>query len=361
MTITLRPSHLVAILLTLSAGWLFGQGSLTPPGAPAPSMKSLDQIESRTPVAGGTTAVTISASGSYYLTGNLTVDSGDAITITAANVTLDLRGFTISTTSATPAGSAVRIGARRVTVGNGNVSGAGTVSGATFNGGGFINGVIWTGSIPQSITVHDIAVTGCSGIGIKATSVERCVLQNIGTTGISGTIVRGCSVDPCGGTAIFGTVVSDCFGNGFTTGINGGSIANSYGASSTDASGSSGISCTAAQNCVGSGYGINGYGLTAVTAVGCTGTSQNATGLKATSATASRGLTANGVGLAALEAAECTGETTGTGLGIVSDGTLTGCFGRNLAGTSPAISGNILIGCTYGGGALSAGYKYNMP
>src|SRR6516225_8837704 len=51
------------------------QGALTPPGAPAPTMKSLDQIEARTPI------------------------SFAPFTITANNVTLDLNGFTITSTA----------------------------------------------------------------------------------------------------------------------------------------------------------------------------------------------------------------------------------------------------------------------
>src|SRR6266568_6580756 len=75
------------------------QGSLTPPGAPAPTMKTLDQIEARTPISSA--PFTITDSGSYYLTTNVTVSSGDAITIAADNVTLDLNGFTISSTRPT--------------------------------------------------------------------------------------------------------------------------------------------------------------------------------------------------------------------------------------------------------------------
>ena len=47
--------HASLVLLLLSAlnsqlSTAHAQGSLTPPGAPAPSMKSLDQIEARTPI-----------------------------------------------------------------------------------------------------------------------------------------------------------------------------------------------------------------------------------------------------------------------------------------------------------------------
>src|ERR1700679_2135209 len=91
----------VSSFLTLLSA--FCQGTLTPPGAPGPTMKSLDQIEARAAIT-NSGAVTISQSGSYYLTRNITVASGDAITIAADNVTLDLNGFTISTTTTTPSG-----------------------------------------------------------------------------------------------------------------------------------------------------------------------------------------------------------------------------------------------------------------
>src|SRR6478735_5297203 len=78
----------------------FGQGALTPPGAPAPTMKSLDQVEARTIVNSTNTpgdasnTFIISAPGSYYLTGNLTGVSGKSgIQINADDVSLDLNGF----------------------------------------------------------------------------------------------------------------------------------------------------------------------------------------------------------------------------------------------------------------------------
>jgi hypothetical protein len=77
---------------------VFPQGSLTPPAAPAPTMKTLDQIEPRTRIPGGTSGFTITASGSYYLSGNLSIASGDAVTINASNVTLDLGGFEVAST-----------------------------------------------------------------------------------------------------------------------------------------------------------------------------------------------------------------------------------------------------------------------
>lgn len=42
-----------------------------PPGAPAPTMKTLDQVEARTPIGPSTDPVTISVPGSYYFAGEI--------------------------------------------------------------------------------------------------------------------------------------------------------------------------------------------------------------------------------------------------------------------------------------------------
>src|ERR1700674_2893120 len=99
-----NPLTLIGLALVSAFGLqpsAFPQGSLTPPGAPAPAMKTLGQIEPRTPISFAPFIIT--QPGSYYLTTNLTVPSGDAIDIATNRVTLDLNGFTIPST-ANPAG-----------------------------------------------------------------------------------------------------------------------------------------------------------------------------------------------------------------------------------------------------------------
>lgn len=74
-------------------------------------MKSLDQLEPRTPIGAvgeSTATIAINQPGSYVLMGNLKVTDGDGIMINADNVTLDLNGFTISSSAIPASGTAIR-------------------------------------------------------------------------------------------------------------------------------------------------------------------------------------------------------------------------------------------------------------
>ncbi len=86
-------------LLLASALTAHAQGPLTPPGAPSPTMKMLDQIEPRIPITNLPYAIT--QSGSYYLTGNL-ISAGHGIVVRADNVTVDLMGFRLTGNRSTP-------------------------------------------------------------------------------------------------------------------------------------------------------------------------------------------------------------------------------------------------------------------
>ena len=82
----------LSLMFTLSA---YGQGPLTPPGAPGATMKTLAQLEPRTAITN--VPVEISSPGSYYFTTNLvcSVSSPQAILVSTSDVSIDLCGFTL--------------------------------------------------------------------------------------------------------------------------------------------------------------------------------------------------------------------------------------------------------------------------
>lgn len=125
-------------------------GSLTPPGAPGATMKTLDQVEARIPLVDGAPGVTVAASGqitisqpgSYYLTGNVIIATDDdGIQIHENGVTVDLLGYSIIYNGADNAGDAIYIGGSSVTVQNGHIVSTTTHDGASFTPGGFLQGV----------------------------------------------------------------------------------------------------------------------------------------------------------------------------------------------------------------------------
>jgi hypothetical protein len=193
---------LTALLLigSLHSGW--AQGSLTPPGAPAPTMKTLDQVEPR--VAITNLPIIITQGGSYYLTKSFVQNfSSDAISIYTNDVTLDLCGFTIRQT-----GSSIAAGFR-IESPSGNIP----LKNATVRNGsitGFTNvfGIVLLG--PRNCVLEHLNVTEC-GIGIS--------FQAFGTAGAVGNIVRDCrTCDNTGGSGVLflsgagniGNVIEHC-------------------------------------------------------------------------------------------------------------------------------------------------------
>lgn len=88
-----RVGEVCLILAFCLSGAVRAQGPLAPPGAPAPTMKSLAQVEPRTII----TAIpyTITQPGSYYLATNLS-STGHGLIIRADYVTVDMMGFSLS-------------------------------------------------------------------------------------------------------------------------------------------------------------------------------------------------------------------------------------------------------------------------
>ena len=197
----------------------FGQGALTPPGAPGPTMKSLDQIEARIIVNSSNTPgdslslYKITSSGSYYLTGNITGVSGKhGLVIAAPDVSLDLNGFSLTgvpgsldginatNTAALTPGLVVRNGI----IANWGSNGVNAVSGAP--GANFSrlsllsNG--WSGLrvmgavISDCVSVGNNSAGGSSSYGIFATGsrIVNCVAKanNNGIQSSGGGTIDGC-------------------------------------------------------------------------------------------------------------------------------------------------------------------------
>ena len=353
---------LLAVYLRPSA--LHAQGALTPPGSPMPTMKTLGQIEPRMPISSA--PFTIAQPGSYYLTTNVTVNSGHAISILANGVTVDLNGFTISSTEASPAGWGIifQSGAEDIIVVNGHIKGGVTSNGGVYTGPGFANGIGFSGAIPHNVRVSGVSVSGClySGIYLNSTNstvVESCTVQTVGGYGIFASVVSHSTANVCGLTAIYADKASDCFGwcigngNGFSV-ISANNCAghSSYGV---------GLSASeTATGCSGHCYG-NNDGLAAASAASCFGSSAgNGSGLNTTIANSCYGQSSGGPGLYAETANNCYGYSS-SGPGLYAVSVACGCSGYS-AGNSPGLSAfiaSVSHGSSVGGTALVAPHSIN--
>jgi parallel beta-helix repeat protein len=244
-----------ALLISFCAMPLLAQGPLTPPaGMPAPTMKTLDQVEPRTPLRDGAPGVSTDAAshfiinepGSYYLTGTLAATKSNAIVINSQGVTLDLSGFEIRHTSTGDIGVRVEPAGNRATIRNGSIRGFGA-------------GVALVGDAPTAVAgkVIDVAVNNCTNFGIQVGHswlVENCQAHGNGigfSIGSGSTLTKSTATRNAqtGVAADTGVTITDCtaydnLGGGFQLG-EGSTITNS----------------AARQN---TGTGIRGFGSNAI-------------------------------------------------------------------------------------------------
>ncbi len=340
--------HLAAFVAVVFAvtSLIFGQGSLTPPGSPAPTMKTLEQVEPRTPITN--LPVTISQPGSYYVTTNLT-GSPSGITIAADGVTLDLMGFEL-VGGGGGAGVSVSGVRTNIAIRNGRLRNWswGVLAQSAFSGifehlqanaNGFSGILVGSNSIIRSC----IARSNVAGIGIFAgqgSTVKDCVAQgsSIGSgKGIwvgEGSTVSGCAVQS-NGTGIQaepGSTIKDCTALGSTFyGIqlaHGCTVANSTVAGSGSdgilaASGCTIQDCTVVSN---GNYGVNSTG--AGTIRGCTARSNTAGGINAGSGSLVKDC----------QAADNNGD------GIVANGSaISGCVAKGNVGDGIEVNSNCLV------------------
>ena len=344
------PAVLVFFLTAgLQIPAVLAQGSLTPPGAPAPMMKSLAQIEPRIPISSA--PLTITNAGSYYLTTNITVSSGNAITINSNNVTLDLMGFTISSTDPGNTGSAILLNSgpggivlQNITILNGFIRGAVTgIGSGVYSGSGFSYGIArGFGFAPENVRITGISISGCASYGIYlnsggSTVVESCTVRTVGYAGINAAIVKNSSAEDCGSYAIIATQVSDCLGE--TSGNNTTAISAQTAQNCTCSGGGIGLSTTTANNCVCyfCGTGIittSGGTLTGCSATSCFNTGINAGSYSILENCAAYGNFTNGIVAGqGCTVRHCTASVNGlssgftNGVGIISDirSTIEGC------------------------------------
>lgn len=120
MKYALSLASLAACLL--NAAFCMAQGPLTPGAAPAPTMRTLDEMEPRGMIK--TVPWVITQSGSYYFITNLICAAAgiDGITVLADDVTIDMRGFTLYGPGKS-SGNGIRCTYKNLTVHNGRVVG----------------------------------------------------------------------------------------------------------------------------------------------------------------------------------------------------------------------------------------------
>ncbi len=188
MNASTRVLTLLCAFLFCATFSVFGQGSLTPPGPPSVTMKTLDQVQPRIPIndtnTPGNTDDTfdINQPGSYYLTGNVPVTKTNGIHVTVSGVTIDLSGYKIGRIFAQfGTGILIDASADRCAVQNGTVTGfaygvqaassGGTLSHVTASITTTTGIAVANGWNLESCTSH-----GNDGMGIFASF--GCVLSN---------------------------------------------------------------------------------------------------------------------------------------------------------------------------------------
>lgn len=172
----MKKNIILSLFTIITIASAFAQGSLTPPGAPAQTMKSLDQVQPRTPIAFG--GFGISVPGSYYLTTNLVGFVGaPGINIICDNVTIDLNGFILQGVPGSTSGIHITGSHTNIVVHNGIITGWGN------------NGIDWNypSAPPQNVVLEHLSVSanGISGI-VTANGyvVSNCTIENNINAGI---------------------------------------------------------------------------------------------------------------------------------------------------------------------------------
>lgn len=218
---SIRSTIVATLVLCTGINLARAQGGLSPSGPPAPSMKTLQQVEPRTPIS--SLPFSVSVPGSYYLTGPLS-STNSGITVSADDVTVDLMGFTISGAQNTNHPGIHIAGGndvmrRNVVIRNGGITRFGKgVLVENIQGGRLNNLVIHQNTaegisllsndpgVCTDITIEDCTVTENTGIGIFVFSpniahnnrnhtIRNNRISGNGLAGVRLIRSEGCTVD----------------------------------------------------------------------------------------------------------------------------------------------------------------------
>jgi parallel beta-helix repeat protein len=320
-----RPLLLLTSLFIFPpSSFLLAQGSLTPPGAPAATMKTLDQLEPRTPIS--TLPFTIGTRGSYYVTGNLTGVAGQhGIIVNADHVTVDLGGFDLVGPGSGAATSGIRVNAARtnVTIRNGSVRGWGGVGVAAETNACF------------GMHVEQVRATGNGAGGIllgsRGTALHCDASNNLGTGIVTSTI---CKVIECTASGNTGAASDGINLNSFS--LARGCLAMDNGADGIDVGNACVLEGCVAENNVANGFRSSASGCTLSD---CTAQINGALGFASflRSSFANCNASSNGTGgfnvSTGCTLANCSaGNNTGNGFSIGSGATLENCAAITNAG-----------------------------
>lgn len=175
------------------------QGSLTPPGAPGPTFKTLSQVEPRYPISDYQTNLTLP--GSYYLTTNLFsgTNNNDAINIRTQinNITIDLNGFSIICSNTLPGASPVGVrisNATNIVVKNGQFIGFDRAIRAE----GLFYGIVLDNLHVRECTRAGIEANANVGTSYQTITIRNCVIEGVdGTSEASNVSVDGLTLLNC--------------------------------------------------------------------------------------------------------------------------------------------------------------------
>ncbi len=245
----LTRTHAICSLLALAGLTLpLHAGPLVPPAGPvSPSMKTLAEVEARTPVVPGqpigqgSGLYNFSQPGSYYLTGDIVVTDLDpamnVFSITASDVTIDFNGFSVRDlrTSANVGTVSMSGPAARARLMNGSIVG-GPDAAVLVRGGSIVENLQVTsttsdlgargiraegGSIIRGCTVTGYSYGISLNFGSSALDCTTRATLSAGIEAYTDSVVRGCVVSAPGNTGILlsQSLAESCSVSGGQTGI----------------------------------------------------------------------------------------------------------------------------------------------